>query len=731
MTISIWRYSHLALAVSSFLFIVLASVTGIILAFEPIVQKAQPYHTANFDQVTVAQTIHALKKEHAEIIDFTVDANEFLIVKAIDTSGQDIEVYANALNGQTLGNVPKKNEFFQWVTNLHRSLFLHETGRIIIGITAFLLFLIAASGTMLLIQRQRSFRRFFSKIVNESFSQYYHVVLGRLSLIPILIITVTGTYLTLVAIKILPEEKISHDIDFDKIVTTPHIQPSEFTVFKNTKLSEIQNIEFPFSDDPEDYYTLKLRDKELIVNQFTGSVLSEKKYGKINFYKDLSLVLHTGRSSILWAIVLAIASMNILFFVYSGFAMTLKRIKNRVKNKFKSGDCTIVILVGSENGSTYGFASSLYDELIKNGQKVFISQLNDYKLFPKAEHFIVFTATYGIGDPPTNASKFLQLLEQHPQQQKIQFSVVGFGSHAYPDFCQFAFEVNNSLSAQKWAVPLLEIHTVNDKSPEEFNEWVSVWSQKTAISLTVSANFLTVKPKALQKMTVSEKTTVVHEDGAFLIRIKPKSSRKFTSGDLLAIYPANDHRERLYSIGKIKSEIQLSVRLHENGLGSQFLYNLTSSEIIKARIVSNKHFHFPEHAKRIVMISNGTGIAPFLGMIDQNSTKIEIQLYCGFRGQSSFDLYESGLQKNIRDKKLSALHVSFSREGKKEYVKDLLDRDAIVIADVLKVGGFVMICGSLSMQQNVIELLDVICQKQNQNGISFYQGRGQLLMDCY
>ena len=51
---------------------------------------------------------------------------------------------------------------------------------------------------------------------------------------------------------------------------------------------------------------------------------------------------------------------------------------------------------------------------------------------------------------------------------------------------------------------------------------------------------------------------------------------KFNSGDLLAIYPANDTRERLYSIGNHSGNIQLVVKLHPNGLGSGFLNNLES-----------------------------------------------------------------------------------------------------------------------------------------------------------
>jgi sulfite reductase (NADPH) flavoprotein alpha-component len=56
------------------------------------------------------------------------------------------------------------------------------------------------------------------------------------------------------------------------------------------------------------------------------------------------------------------------------------------------------------------------------------------------------------------------------------FSVLGFGSHAYPEFCRIAYKVNNA-AKEDWANPLLEIHTVNDKSPVEFENYTNVLSQ--------------------------------------------------------------------------------------------------------------------------------------------------------------------------------------------------------------------------------------------------------------
>jgi len=731
MTISVWRYSHLALAVSSFLLLTLLSVTGIILAFEPVTQKTQSYRADGFSQVTLAQSLPALRKAYPDISELTVDANQFVKIKATDADGKNLNAYVNPLTGKVLGLPKKESEFFETVKSLHRSLFMHETGRAVIGITAFLLMLITTSGIVLIVQRQRGVKRFFKRIVRDSFAQYYHVVLGRISLIPILIIALSGTYLSLARFNFFDTKKESVKVDFDNIKSTPERKPTEIEIFKNTKLSEVESIEFPFSEDVEDYYTIKLNDREVAVNQITGDILSEVKYPKAVVYSNLSLDLHTGRTNMIWALVLAVAAANILFFIYSGFAMTIKRRANRVGNKFKADECRFIILVGSENGSTYRFAKAVHQQLLKQGQKSFITELNNYAVFSKAEHLIVITATYGIGDAPTNASKFASLLKKHPQMQPVHYSVLGFGSHAYPDFCQFAFEANNLLSQQAWAKPLVDIHTVNDRSPQEFELWAEAWSQQSGIMIDALPVLKIVEKHKLTAFKVSSNTASGAAEGTFSVRLKTKRRQKVTSGDLLAIYPANDHRERLYSIGVVNNEVQLSVRLHENGLGSGFLNRLAVGEYMRARIVQNEHFHFPAKSPEVVMISNGTGIAPFLGMISQNQRNVPCHLYCGFRESASVNGYQAVLDEGKASGKLMHLNIALSREGQKQYVSDLIARDADFMANILSAKGTIMICGSLAMQKDVMDVLDGICEAKTGKGISFYQSHNQILTDCY
>ncbi|WP_433812157.1 PepSY domain-containing protein [Flavobacterium johnsoniae] len=727
MTLSFWRYAHLALALFSSIFLLLASVTGIILAVDAVQEKTLPYKAADFDKITLGETLPVLKKEYSEITELSVDYNQFVTLQAIDKDGNDVNAYIDPKTGKALGTPAKKSEFIKWVTSFHRSLFLHETGRFFVGVISFCLLLISISGFVLVLKRQRGIRNFFSKVIKEYFAQYYHVVLGRLALIPILIIALTGTYLSLERFNFfMGEEKAK------PVKTELSAEAKKTSVFKTTLLSDVKKIEFPFTDDPEEYYIIELKDREIEVNQVDGTLLSEKRSPFTVQLSALSLDLHTGRINAVWAVILAIACLNILFFIYSGFAITLKRRSSRIKNKFKANESNYILLVGSENGSSFRFANAIAKQLIGHGKKAFIAELNSFSIYPKAEHIIVFSSTHGLGDPPSNARKFKTLLQKQNQQQKIKFSVVGFGSKSYPDFCQFAIEIDQLLENQNWAERFLDLQTVNDKSAVEFTEWVKLWSGKTEIPLASTPSLYNHVPKGLQKLMVLDKTPISDTEHTFILTLHANSRTKFASGDLLAVYPANDSRERLYSIGNHSGNVQLVVKLHQNGLGSGYLNNLEPGDTIKARIINNHAFHFPKKASKVAFISNGTGIAPFLGMIEQNKAKKEIQLYSGFRMETPTLLaYKKFAHIMIQKEYLDNFHVALSREAEQIYVMDLIKRDTVFFVNLLKDGGVIMICGSLAMQKDVEVILDELCRDNGMQNLTDYKEKGQILTDCY
>jgi len=731
MTLSIWRYAHLTLAILTFFFLIVASTTGIILAYDAAQEKTQPYRVDDFSNINLAQSLPELRKVFPEITEISVDHNQFVTLEGIDDNGENIKAYIDPITGKILGKPVEKSKFINWITSLHRSLFLKETGRFTVGVVSFLLMIISISGLILIIKRQNGIRHFFDNIKKDFFSQYLHVVSGRVLLIPILIVSVTGTYLFMHRFDLIPKgknENIAHKITNSEA----QIKLADFPIFKETKLSKVKKIEFPFiEDDSEEFFVLKLKDREITVNQINGEIVKEEKYPLTIIYENLSLTLHTGRGSVVWSIVLGLCSVGILLFIYSGFVITFKRTKSKIKNKYKSENAEIVIFVGSENGSTLGFANKIHSQLLSDGKKSFITELNQYKFYPKAEQFIIFTSTYGLGDAPTNASNFKKLLKEFPQNQSVKYSVVGFGSKSYEDFCGFAIEVDQLLSEQNWTEPQLEIFTVNDKSAAEFTEWAKQWSYKTMIPLATAPSLYSEKVPSLKRMKVIGKSEIVDEVTTFKVILKPNSLVKFKSGDLLAIYPENDHKERFYSIGKVNGAIQLVVKLHENGFGSGFLHRLQENQEIKARIIKNSEFHFPKKASEVIMIANGTGIAPFLGMIDEQTGKTKTHLYSGFRKSSELTVnYEYFAHENIKKGKLSSFNLAFSREEKSQYVMDLVERDAELFTNSLENGGFIMICGALKMQHDVEDTLRKLCTLKNKD-YETYKLNGQILTDCY
>lgn len=732
MILSIWRYSHLTLAITSFVFILTAAVTGVILAFEPISERLHPYATVDLDEVTLAEALGTFEKQYQEIIELEIDHNQFVLASVITTENKNLVGYFDPITGEFLGEKLQQSILFQFATNLHRSLFLKKTGRFLVGISSALLFLIALSGSILVIKRQGGITKILSTVVDENWRQYYHVVLGRLSLIPIIIITISGVYLSLLRFNIVEKDKRIHETQLADASVSHSLKSEDFKLFNEITLNELKSVEFPFSKDVEDYYQLILNDRELMVNQFTGEVVSEAKFSVNYFLSKYAVQLHTGKGSVWWSLILMIASANILFFIYSGFQMTFKRRKSQLKNKYDYKESKFVILIGSENGNTVRYANKLYQELLKLGQAVYIAQLNHYQLFEKCEQLIIMTSTYGKGEAPSNANQFLRLVKEVHQKRPVHFSVVGFGSHAYPQFCQFADEVEQVLlnSTMNQLLPLFKIH---DQSIESLNKWVNSWSEKVGLEMVDLYDSFEKKPPKTKQFRVLEKNTVnTAFETTFILRLDPiHFSRSYTSGDLLAIYPKNDNRERLYSIGMIGDVVQLSIKLHEKGLGSNFLSDLKPGEIIDARIISNTQFHFPKKSSRVILIANGTGIAPFLGMLNENTKGIETYLYFGLKDSSSFEIYEPSLQKNLDENNLKQLQLAFSQQEEKIHVQDLLQRDADFIAETFQNKGIVMICGSLSMQKEVQMILHSIVSHQLNIPLSQFEKAGQLKKDCY
>lgn len=733
MTISLWRYSHLVLAISSFVFIIIASVTGIILALEPISNAQKGYCVDQFKDLHLGATLEIVKQEYDEVIQLEIDPNHFVLIDAINKEGKSVTGYIDPKTGQFLGERIVKSKLFRVTTNLHRSLFLKSTGRIIIGITSFLLLIIAVTGTILIIKRQLKIQNFFSKVIKDNFSQYWHTVLGRLLLLPIIIITLTGVYLSLYRFDVFPKHKPKQDINYNTLIKTPKRSIGEFKVLIDLPLSEVRSVEFPFSNAVDDFYTIRLANKTYTINQFTGELLNETHQGKVRTLADWSIDYHTGQGSVVWSLVLLSSCISILFFIYSGFQMTFKRRKNRlgIKNKHNKDYSEVIILVGSETGNTFRFAKMLYKAILATGKRVYISNLNAYTTYKEAKYLLILTSTYGDGEAPIGAKDFKTQFKAVHQKKEMDYAIVGFGSKAYEHYCQFALDIETWFNSDKMFNPVVDLHKVNNQSFSEFKNWARKWSEATGISIDMDKEIPIIKPKKEKTFTVVSRTPL-NLDSTFLIRLKPSRKAGFKSGDLLSLVPKEDGVERLYSIGKVEGDILLSVKKHEFGICSNYLRNLSQGDLVKGQIKKHKTFRFPKRSKEVVMISNGTGIAPFLGMINDNHKQVKAHLFWGGRTKESYHLYKKMVDKGIEQNRLSSFHPAYSQEqNNKVYVQDILRQQAECVIQAVQNNGVIMICGSVAMQKQVLVILDTMLTKPLNTSVDALIKTGRIKMDCY
>lgn len=738
MTISIWRYSHLVLAAISSLFLLMASVTGVILAVEPISHQAKGYAVQDLEKVSLATTIDGLKENYDEVFSLEIESSGFVKASVLTEDFETLDIYIDPNTGEQLGEVGKRPAIYSFATNLHRSLFLKSIGRFFVGLASFLLFLIAITGIFLVVKRQGGITKLFSKVKKEYFEMRYHVILSRWFFIPIVILAFTGVYLSLEKFELLPDSKIEYRDTLTSENNQTYKNISEIPFFQETSLSEIRKVDFPFSKDPDEYFHIALQDKEINVNQETGAIVSSASYPFVLLASRLSLVLHTGEGSVLWSIVLLAASASLIFFMYSGLVMFLKRrkkvvVKTTVPDKDES---EFIILVGSEMGATHDFATLLYNALTEAGKSAYLTELNKYSTYAQAKHIIVLTSTYGEGEAPTNAWNFIDDFPEIQQPNPIQYAVVGFGSLEYPNYCQFAVDVDALLATKEEFHANLPLYRINDENYTDFEKWTKKWGD--VIDLPLNLERPHKKRKKLKQIAfeVVERTEI-NQDDTFLLRLKPKRWKKFTSGDLLSIFPNETDNARQYSIAKMGKEIILSVKKHEFGKVSPYLSTLKKGDILKAAIEPNTHFHFPKKTSSAVLIANGTGIAPFLGMMNKNK-KTPIDLIWGSRTRQSSHLYDGYFEKNISNstnngtqEALLKIHQCYSREDNKQYVQDLVRQHQDAIIQSLEENGTLMICGSLSMQHDVLDILEKVLKEKSGTSLDMLLHKQQLRLDCY
>lgn len=132
----------------------------------------------------------------------------------------------------------------------------------------------------------------------------------------------------------------------------------------------------------------------------------------------------------------------------------------------------IVIGYGSESGNAHGLTQRLLRLPCVQPYELAVQDLNSLKLdtLTARDLLIIVCSSFGDGEPPGNADRFLDQLIAHEKLIDQPYAIFGLGDTAYPTFCGFTKSLDATL-LQKQAKPW--INRVD--ADTDFDGFFDVW----------------------------------------------------------------------------------------------------------------------------------------------------------------------------------------------------------------------------------------------------------------
>ncbi|MCC6867596.1 MAG: PepSY domain-containing protein [Burkholderiales bacterium] len=605
----------------------------------------------------------------------------------------------------------------RWFTNLHRSLFLDDAGRVAMGLTALALLVLIVSGLVMTARRMGGWRRIFGRARGNRM-QRLHVDLGRVALIGLVPSTLTALYLSLATFGFVPDGSLPVAPLPTVSITSPALPVERIAALASVDLDDLRELTFPDATQPNDLYHLMTATGEGYIDPATGSLVGWQEHAVAARVYEVVYMLHTGQGLWWLGLVLGAAVLGLPILGITGAVIWWRRRRTQVAitGNVAAARADTVLLVGSESGSTWGFARTLHAALTANGHQVHAAPMNGFTAYPAARRLLVLAATYGDGAAPTNADSFVERVEAMKTAPAYPVAVLGFGDRQFPHFCQFAADVDAALARGGWT-RLLPLATIDRQSAQSFTRWGE--DLAAAMGETFTVTHVPERPRTYRlRLTdrvdygeaIDAPTAVLRfalPATSLGARLAGRSLPRFHAGDLLAVVPPGDDVPRYYSLASASADgfVEICVRKRPGGLCSGFLHGLAVGETIEAFVQSNPTYRPAPGKRPVILIGAGAGIGPLAGFIRANEERRPLHLYFGGRSSTSDFLYEREIAGWLDEGRLTTLATSFSREKGGGYVQDRVHRDAERLRALIASGAHVMVCGGREMASGVMRTL--------------------------
>src|SRR5574340_55515 len=670
------------------LLLAVLALTGAILSVDPAMDRLGTRVPDN-GQISVATLADRVTRHYPGVEQIQRSPSGSVIVY-YSRDGRTGAERIDPLSGQGIGSYAP-SAFTRWIKKLHRSLLAGTPGQAVAGVSALAMLALCLSGMALLVRRVGGWRQLMRPL-RGNFSQRWHAELGRLALAGLLVSAVTGRYMCGATFGVV-SDGMQNEPDFPTAAATGPAAPiGTLPALLATDLNDLRELVYPSPGNPEAFYSL-----------------------------------HTAQGLWWLGLFLGLSVLSVPLMGVTGVSMwwQRRRLMPCVADNSGPQSADTVILVGSEGNSTWGFAKALHDALRQAGQRVHTVSMNQLATeYRQARHLFILTSTYGEGDAPASANRFLARLDGFAGTHRPSFAVLGFGDHQFPKFCQFARDVQDALLERGWHRSL-DLGTVDRQSAQAFAQWGQAVGQLLGHELTLAYAPTLPPTQALELIDridygaqVQAPTSILrfgpiapqNRIARLLRLIGLNGLPRFEAGDLVGIVPPGSPVPRFYSLasGSKDGFLEICVRKQPGGLCSQMLHGLKPGERIEVFIRSNPDFRPASGKSSVILIGAGAGIGPLAGFIRNNTGKYPMYLYWGGRDPASDFLYEPELGEYLADRRLTQLHAVFSRVKEGAYVQDRVLDNASQMRRLIENGAQILVCGSRAMAGSIMQAMEGI-----------------------
>lgn len=734
------RRLHAFAAVAGAVIVVFMAMTGVLLALRPMIDAAVAVpgsgdltvaHVAATAAENVAGLERIVRSASGQVVAYGFDGTMHSAVVLDPGTGAILRPYA-------------PSPFFAFVTELHRSLFLGTAGRAGAALAAIAVLVLATSGMFLLVTKLGGWSGLFGRTRGDRM-QRWHTDLARVAFVLLVLTGATGLYMSTTYFDLLPTGE-TEGFSFPPTgAGTVAGAIATLDGLADTPLSSLRELVFPAAGDPSDVFTMTTATGRSYVDPATGEVLSEEPGTAWQQIYNFIYLLHTGDGAWPLAAVIGLGVLAVPVLAATGLAAWLTRRHRtvRIEGNARPSDASVVLLVGSEAGTTWGFAATLQRALRENGLCVHTASMNDLRRdYPKANLLLVLTATYGNGDAPASARQFLSRLKR--LNSRPAYAVLGLGDQSFTAFCGYAAEIDAALLAHGLA-PLLPTYGIDRQSAPEFRAWGEVLGEKLAIPLELSHVPETPRTRTYE-LVEREAYGVEIQAPVVVLRFRACQAGgkgrlvswgrsrlpSFNVGDLLGVLPPGSTLPRYYSLASARRDgvIEICVRSRPDGLCSSFLSSLLPGDTVEAFVRSNYDFR-PDRSRRpLILVGAGSGVAPLVGFVRHNNSQRPVHLFFGARDPRSDFLYRDELEAALSEGRLTTMTTAFSRSIAGNYVQHELVADAERIRQFVAEGAQFMVCGGRGMALGVRDALNT-CLAPLALDVDELKRCGRYLEDAY